>query len=131
MNRKSHNHRLARVIKYNRHRTVTSIRQQNTRLNESNQLYLPQQDDCETRAYIMYNITKHTSHTKPTQTMGATITNESTLQNPRLRTDSIGDHWIGGLDLFYQPNIRPRFWCCKYTIIVQLGRRFPYLPFPS
>ena len=67
---------------------------------QSNQFSLPQRDDHKTRKDTTYSIMKQEPHTKLPYTMRATINNESTATDHRLRTDSSGGYVRGGLNAF-------------------------------
>ena len=75
------------------HSTLKVIRHQEN--NKSNYLSLPHQDNCETRKHTMYCIAKQGSYTESSQAMGATLNNETTTQNCRLRTENSISHCNG------------------------------------
>ena len=79
MIRKCHNHTLQTN---SGHQEEESQNNNSHYTSGSNQLSLPHQDDCKTRYDTKYYITKQGPNTEPSQTMGATINNESTTTEP-------------------------------------------------
>ena len=75
---------------------------------------------CKTRKYTKYCTTTQRTNTKTLRNNGSNNAQQiSKKQNHPFRTDSSYSHlgYVGALIKFYWPNRRPRFCCCKYTIL--------------